>query len=105
MAICAKAGTLSHMTRKCEVCENFRPDTEPDPRQKVVEVNFGSRIVLLCTGHARIAQNSGIMSFDQLRAFYGKGRRSFVPRRGTGSEPNGLDRHGAGGRRSTDVRR
>jgi hypothetical protein len=90
------------MTDRCEVCENFRPDTDADPHQKLVDVTFDGRRVLLCTGHARIAANSGVASLEGLRAFYGKGRRSFVPRRSRDSAPHADDRRREGGRRAGD---
>lgn len=93
------------MKQRCEVCENFRPGADADPAQRLVEVAFDARRVLLCTGHARIAAKSGVTSFEQLRAFYGSGRRSFVPRRA----PNGAqllgERRERIGRRATDLRR
>jgi hypothetical protein len=57
---------------------------------------------MLCVAHARIAGNSGVDSWEQLRELYHEsdGKRSFVPRRARGpaeSEP----RHG--GRRATDL--
>lgn len=103
MAIAAEAGTLRAMTRKCEVCENFRPDEAFDPEKKLVEVPFGSRLVVLCRGHARIAENSGVTSFEQLRAFYGSGRRSFVPRRRRDESSQPGERRRRGGRRATDA--
>jgi hypothetical protein len=81
---------------RCEVCENFRPGFEAPSHQKLVEMSLDVRSVILCTGHARIAVKSGVTSFEALRALYGSGRRSFVPRRRT-------DR--AGGRRATDTTR
>ena len=70
------------MRRCCEVCEAFRPSAELETGQRLVEVSFAQRSVWLCVGHARIAENSGVKSFSALRALYGRGRRSFVPRRG-----------------------
>jgi len=93
------------MNRRCEVCENFRPDAEYDPTQKLVSMTFDARRVLLCTGHARIAANSGVSSFEQLRAFYGSGRRSFVPRRARESAPEATNRRQSPGRRAIDARR
>jgi hypothetical protein len=95
------------MRRRCEVCENFRPDAEPVDETKLVLVSFDTRGVLLCRGHARIAERSGVRSFEQLRDFYGKGRRSYVPRRAP-ADPDVLaeagDRRAAAGRRATDLR-
>jgi hypothetical protein len=90
--------------RRCEVCENLRPDADPDPAIKLVEVPFDARSVLLCTAHARIAERSGVASFEQLREFYGKGRRSFVPRRSPAPSPGGAERRRGAGRRAGDLR-
>ena len=86
------------MALRCEVCENFRPDGDPRPLE-LVRVPLGKRIVLLCTGHARIAENSGVSNFEQLRELYGEseGRRSFVPRRAPRSRWEGSQ-----GRRASD---
>ena len=68
----------------------------------MVEMPFDVRPVHLCVGHARIAENSGVASFEELRELYGSGRRSFVPRRSPGSRiGNGTPR--SPGRRATDV--
>jgi hypothetical protein len=90
---------------RCEVCQNLRPGAAPIEGQRVVTVSFEGRLVTLCTGHARIAENSGVTSFEQLRELYGTGRRSFVPRRAP-RKPAPVDylRQGAG-RRATDARR
>jgi hypothetical protein len=87
------------------VCENFRPDAEVDPSRPLVTVIFDTRSVLLCRGHARIAERSGVKSFEELREFYGKGRRSFVPRRAREPSAAGDDRRGSPGRRSSDLHR
>jgi hypothetical protein len=87
----------------CEVCANFRsPGAASDP-DRIVRVELDQRPVLLCRGHARIAENSGVRTFDELRALYGDGRRSHIPRR----RPADLQPDGAGrrsGRRATDLR-
>jgi hypothetical protein len=84
----------------CEVCENFQQQAKRDTL-KIVEVKFPERPVLLCTGHAKIADNSGVQSFEQLRDLYGSGRRSYVPRRRPAElQPSGVARHP--GRRATD---
>jgi hypothetical protein len=72
------------MGQRCEVCENFRPEGDLEPGRTVVEVSFGERNVVLCSGHAQIAENSAIGSLDALRDFYREshGNRSFVERRG-----------------------
>ncbi|MGE5786868.1 MAG: hypothetical protein ACM3ZE_19905 [Myxococcales bacterium] len=90
------------MEKRCEVCEGFRPGTKFASNYRVTEVNYDSRSVHLCTGHARIAENSGVHTFEQLRELYGTGRRSFVPRR----SPNATGECGQArspGRRATDV--
>lgn len=89
------------MENRCEVCEGFRPGAEFGDRYRVVEVQFDVRRVHLCVGHKKIAENSGVTSFEELRALYGTGRRSFVPRRGVGPVVAGDARQGRG-RRATD---
>ena len=71
------------MHQRCEVCENFRPEGDLQPGRKLEEVRFGTRKVLLCRGHAGIAQNSGVTTFEELRELYTEqhGVRSYVPRR------------------------
>jgi hypothetical protein len=88
------------MQRTCEVCENFR-NRDDLSGLTIVEVQYDARSVLLCTGHAKIAQNSGVDTFEQLRELFGSGRRSYVPRR----RPAALQPDGTGrkvGRRMTD---
>lgn len=91
------------MQRCCEVCENLRPRAELAP-QKLVELTFAKQSVVLCVGHARIAQNSGIATFAELRAFYGRGRRSFVGRRTRASDAIESERRTSPGRRASDAR-
>ena len=105
MAIVRDGGTLARMAQLCEVCENFRPDDDFDPGRKFVYVNFDNRRVLLCTGHARIAQNSGVTSLQQLRAFYGSGRRSYLGRRSRDPVSRTGERRKSPGRRASDVAR
>lgn len=93
------------MAQLCEVCENFRPDGEFDPGHKFVYVTFDARRVLLCSGHARIAENSGVTSLEQLRAFYGQGRRSFLGRRSRDPVSRNGERRKSPGRRASDVAR
>ncbi|HEY3493084.1 MAG TPA: hypothetical protein VGK73_00290 [Polyangiaceae bacterium] len=93
------------MQRCCEVCEGFRPRAELAQGQKLVELHFETQSVVLCVGHARIAQNSGIASFEALRAFYGRGRRSFVGRRSRANSAAHPERRRSGGRRAADVQR
>jgi hypothetical protein len=89
---------------RCEVCQNFRPDAKVDPSVRLVEVAFDVRAVVLCAAHARIAERSGATSFEQLREIYGKGRRSFVPRRGPDPAQAGNERRQHAGRRASDAR-
>ena len=90
------------MEHSCEVCDNFRPRAEFGSQYRVVEVSFDVRPVHLCVGHARIAENSDVSSFEGLRELYGSGRRSFVPRRTPGAlVGNGKMR--SPGRRVTDL--
>lgn len=88
------------MRERCEVCQNFRPDVEFAGDRNTVLVPFGVRRVRLCVGHARIAEKSGITTFEGLRELYGSGRRSFVPRRAPGGDATYERR--SYGRRSTD---
>jgi hypothetical protein len=81
------------MKHVCEVCQGFRPGAEYGETYQVTLVQFDVRAVHLCVAHARIAKNSDVKSFEELRDLYGDGRRSFVPRRFA------LRR---GGRRATD---
>jgi hypothetical protein len=91
------------MQPRCEVCENFRPGAEIDPTVRMVEVPFDVRTVVLCAGHARIAERSGVKSFEELREIYGKGRRSFVPRRSPDARESAGERRLSAGRRATDA--
>jgi hypothetical protein len=92
--------TIPVMQPICEVCENFHKQARRDDL-KIVEVKFPERPVLLCSGHAKIADNSGVESFEQLRDLYGSGRRSYVPRRRPAQlQPSGIGRDP--GRRATD---
>jgi hypothetical protein len=69
----------------------------------VVEVQLDVRAVHLCTAHARIAESSGVKSFEDLRELYGEeGRRSYVPRRGP-STPSADDKRTSAGRRASDA--
>ncbi len=90
------------MQDRCEVCETFRPGAEFGVRYRVVEVLYDARPVHLCVGHHKIAQNSGVTTFEELRELFGSGRRSFVPRRGRNLQvfdDQRLDR----GRRASDA--
>ena len=87
------------MKPRCEVCQNFRPSGVVASERTLVLVQFGSRSVLLCSGHAQIAKNSGVSSLEELRELYREsgGQRSYVPRRERSSE------HESAGRRATDA--
>jgi hypothetical protein len=91
------------MRQCCEVCENFMPEVARTSR-KLVEVVLDTRTVTLCRGHALIAENSGVKSFDALRELYGSGRRSYVPRRNATNDRSGDQRLGRG-RRAADATR
>jgi len=105
LAIAAAGTHAKLMQQRCEVCENFRPDGDLVKNRKLIDVAFGARKVVLCVAHARIAQNSNVTSWDELRELYHEsdGKRSFVPRRARGplALPEGHQRHG--GRRATDA--
>jgi hypothetical protein len=92
------------MRQHCEVCEAIRPGAAAVPEEKLVYVEFPTRTVRLCVGHARIAQNSGVHSFKQLRDLYGSGRRSHVSRRGEGKSKGLHDKRQSPGRRMSDAR-
>jgi hypothetical protein len=87
------------MQHRCEVCASFHPNAEFGDNYRVVEVPFDVRPVHLCVAHARIAQSSGVTSFEELRELYGEGRRSFVPRRGPDHAPTN-DRRSSADRRT-----
>ncbi len=104
MALERQFGKAMVMEHRCEVCQSFRPRDELVPARRLVEVTFGERRVLLCSGHAGIARNSQVSSFDELRALYAEseGKRSYVARRAHGAsvgEPRSV------GRRSDDLAR
>jgi hypothetical protein len=86
----------------CTVCENFRP-SELDSERPLVEMRLEGRTVVLCSGHARIAENSGVRTFAGLRGLYGNGRRSYVPRRAGEEAASDAERRRGPGRRATDV--
>jgi hypothetical protein len=96
LGLVAQRRHFGRMNHVCEVCASFRPGAEFGPSYRVVMVQFDVRPVHLCVAHARIAESSGVKSFEALRELYGEdgeGRRSFVPRR---AEPRGT------GRRASD---
>jgi hypothetical protein len=94
------------MEKRCEVCESFRPQGDLKPGRELVQVSFGDHRVLLCRGHAGIAKNSEVTTFQELRALYAEseGQRSYLPRRGAGS-PRVTGKPRSAGRRSSDVAR
>ena len=92
------------MEKRCEVCENFRPEGDLKPGRPLEEVSFGSRKVLLCRAHAGIAKNSAVTTFEELRELYTEhwGTRSYVGRRAASSPMPDILR--SPGRRTTDLR-
>lgn len=92
------------MRQHCEVCEAIRPDGSNLPEEKLVYMEFPTRTVHLCVGHALIARNSGVQSFEQLRELYGTGRRSHVPRRGQEMFESTDEKRRSTGRRTSDAR-
>ena len=92
------------MRKHCEVCEALRPEAGAVPEEKLVYIEFPTRTVRLCTGHALIAQNSGVHSFEELRELYGSGRRSHVPRRGDEMFEAAGEKRRSSGRRVNDAR-
>ncbi len=91
------------MQQRCEVCESFRPHGDLKPGRELLELSFGERTVVLCRGHAGIAQNSQATSFEALRALYAEstGRRSYVARRAREGDSTGRTPRAAG-RRADD---
>jgi hypothetical protein len=89
------------MRQCCEVCENFMPEVARTS-QKLVDMKLGRRTVTLCRGHALIAENSGIRTFEALRELYGSGRRSYVPRRRSLETSTDFEQRLSRGRRATD---
>jgi hypothetical protein len=94
------------MGQRCEVCENFRPEGDLETTRKLIEVAFGERNVVLCSGHARIAENAEVDSIVALRDFYREshGNRSFVERRARNTHVLSNDRRQVG-RRFRDANR
>jgi len=92
------------MAQECEVCGSFRPRGALDTAHVLVEVSFGGRLVLLCRGHAGIAKNSRVSSFDELRALYAEsdGKRSYVSRRARTAAAGGAKPRSPG-RRASDT--
>lgn len=71
--------------------------------QKLVELKLDTRSVTLCRGHALIAENSGVKTFEALRELYGSGRRSYVPRRRSTEPSPGSEQRLGRGRRAADA--
>lgn len=88
------------MEHDCEVCASL--PRAISPTRSIVEIQLDKRAVMLCRGHARIAANSGVMDFDGLRALYGSGRRSHVPRRDPRVVATTDGQHRGPGRRASD---
>ena len=76
-------GNATPMEKRCEVCERFRPHGDLKPGRELSEIPFGDRLVSLCAAHAKIAKNSRVSSFDELRQLYAEseGQRSYLARR------------------------
>jgi len=92
------------MRQHCEVCEAIRPEAGAQSEEKLVYMEFPTRTVRVCLGHALIAQNSGVNSFEELREFYGSGRRSHVSRRGQEVFESTDEKRRRPGRRASDAR-
>lgn len=98
----ARVSSVSHrlgMEHDCEVCACL-PRAISRART-MVEIQLDERAVVLCRGHARIAANSGVTDFEGLRALYGSGRRSHVPRRDPRA-PKAGEKRASLGRRVAD---
>ena len=93
------------MEQRCEVCESFRPQGDLNAARELLEVSFGERRVRLCRGHAGIARNSGVSSFEELRALYAEseGQRSYIERRARVAKLRASEPRSAG-RRASDLR-
>jgi hypothetical protein len=70
--------------------------------QGLGEVPFGTRVVVLCRGHALIAKNNGARTFKALRELYGSGRRSFIARRRSDAGSTDFEQRASRGRRAGD---
>jgi hypothetical protein len=94
------------MEKRCEVCESFRPQGDLKAGRELLEVSFGDHQVLLCRGHAGIAKNSEVTSFQELRALYAesKGQRSYLSRRSRAARAV-MTQPRSVGRRATDTAR
>ena len=98
------ARRLARMRSHCEVCAAIRPGAKAVAEEKLVYMEFRTRTVRICLGHALIAQNSGVSSFEELREFYGSGRRSHVSRRGQEVFESEHENRRVPGRRASDAR-
>ena len=94
------------MEHRCEVCESFRPQGDLNAARELLEVPFGERSVLLCRGHAGIAQNSAVSTIDELRTLYAEshGQRSYIARRARIAQSSAGQARNAG-RRAADLAR
>ena len=92
------------MDVRCEVCESFRPEGDLKAARELLRVPFGERTVLLCRGHAGIAQNSAISTLAELRSLYAEsdGQRSYIARRARIAQA-ALGKPRSPGRRATDL--
>jgi hypothetical protein len=92
------------MASRCEVCETIRPDRIAS---ELTEISFAGRRVLLCAGHAQIAQNSDVTNLDELRDLYREsdGERSYISRRAGRHESAGAAERASDGRRAEDAAR
>jgi hypothetical protein len=94
------------MEKRCEVCESFRPQGDLKPGRELVQLAFGDHLVHLCRGHAGIAKNSQVTTFEELRALYAEseGKRSYLPRRARGARSTTEQPRNVG-RRASDATR
>lgn len=94
------------MGQRCEVCESFRPEGDLKPGRELITVSYDGRAVLLCRGHAGIAENSGVTSLSELAALFAEsgGQRSYVGRRARTQTAGENATPRSPGRRASDVR-
>jgi hypothetical protein len=104
LALRRPSGQAFPMSQRCEVCESMRPEPGAPVARELRTVSFGDEPITLCSGHARIAENAGVASFQALCELYGSGRRSFVPRRRSTSSSACTERRISDGRRASDAR-
>ncbi len=88
------------MTERCEVCESFRPQGDLQAARALLTVTFDERQVMLCRGHAAIAENTGVSTLAGLRMLYAEstGQRSYIARRARALIASAR----TGGRRASD---